>query len=297
MSVCNQWVACKSYVGLWKHPVTSTWLALMLRRRPDERAVFSVTCSRIFEMNRRTTAQMEDDDVMDLEGSVTQLSKQNAKMERLMSKIGTQADNSEFRDMLASERKSATHLTKQILSHMKSQRIRGVVVGQFEREYKRFTNTVERIDLKQKQQLVALSHRDHDPTGEQILREEEAYGGSSHSLKQDQLQESEIEFLEYNVNEIEQRHLQIRAVESDIREMAEMWKDLQTLVEEQQVHIDVIDTAIVETKDKVVAAHKELEQAADYQSRARKRACCTAVLLIIIVAVVVVVVLVLKKSI
>lgn len=264
---------------------------------------------------------------MDLEGSLTQLSKQNAKMERLMSKIGTQADNSEFRDMLTSERKSATHLTKQILSHLKSQRVRGVIVGQFEREYKRFTNTVERIDLRQKQQLVALSNRDHDPTGEQILRDEEAYGGNSHSLKQDQLQESEIEFLEYNVNEIEQRHLQIRAVESDIREMAEMWKDLQTLVEEQQVsgrvrtlasrtqrprpmsdcalpfsrlcqvHIDVIDTAIVETKDKVIAAHQELEQASEYQSRARKKACCTALLLIIIVAVVVVVVLVLKKDI
>lgn len=78
--------------------------------------------------------------------------------------------------------------------------------------------------------------------------------------------------------------------------MVDMWKDLQTLVDEQQVHIDVIEQNIVETKDKVEKGHLELEQAENYQTKARKKACCSALIIVIILAIVVVVVLVLKKQ-
>lgn len=47
---------------------------------------------------------------------------------------------------------------------------------------------------------------------------------------------------EYNVDEIATRHSEIRKVEKDLGEVAEMFRDLQQLVDEQQVNIDVSAT-------------------------------------------------------
>jgi hypothetical protein len=125
-----------------------------------------------------------------LDNQLSQLSKANAKMERMLGKIGTPADNSEFRDHLSAERKSATALTKALLTSLKSQqpsRGHNSLVKAFEREYRRFANLIERIDVKQKQQIVALSLHSNDPLmADEVRREEEAAGRSS-SMIQSQL--------------------------------------------------------------------------------------------------------------
>ena len=214
----------------------------------------------------------------------------------MLGKIGTHADNSDFRDLLSNERSSTTTLTRNILSTLKAARQRGPVVQQFEREYRRFAQVIERIDLKQKQQIVAISHKDQNPLGAELEREEAARGHAG-SFVQDQLPAGEaIEFLEYRVDELAARTAQIRAVERDVAEVAEMFKDLSAMVEEQQVHIDVISDNIVTSRDKVESGMKELESAEYHQKKARKRACCCLILMLSAIAAVVLITMgVLKK--
>jgi t-SNARE complex subunit (syntaxin) len=50
--------------------------------------------------------------------------------------------------------------------------------------------------------------------------------------------------LEYNAAEIESRHHQIKQLEAEVLEVAEIYKDLQLIVNEQQTSIDSKQTDI-----------------------------------------------------
>lgn len=226
-----------------------------------------------------------------LEASLTQLTKHNAKLERMLGKIGTLADTLEFRDLLSSERATATKLHIASLNYMKENKTKGPTVGRFEKEYIKFAEVIKKIDLKQKQQIAAMSLREHNKYADQIKQEEHEdaqQGGVPSSFAQEQLQN--IEFLEYKQDEIATRHGQIKAIEKDIKEVAEMYKDLQTMVDEQQVHIDIIDANITETKVKVEKGAKELELAAEYQAKARKKACYSMIIIIVIILIILLIV-------
>lgn len=96
--------------------------------------------------------------------------------------------------------------------------------------------------------------------------------------------EQDIVFLSYDVSEIEQRHAQIRQIENDIVEVAEMYKDLSAMVDEQQVAIDLVEERITSTRDQTEKAHQELQQAEQYQKAHRKKMCCVLFLVLGVVA-------------
>lgn len=99
-------------------------------------------------------------------------------------------------------------------------------------------------------------------------------GQSQAQLLQQQQQQVDIQFLEYDLEEIEQRHQAIQQIEVDIQEISEMFKDLHALVQEQGESLDVIETNIVSAKDETIGAHEELLKAESYQKKARKKKCC-----------------------
>ena len=167
-----------------------------------------------------------------VEASLSQLTKQNAKLERMLGKIGTLADTRDFRDLLSSERASATKLHVAALAHMKANKTKAQTVARFEQEYKRFAVVIKKIDAQQKKQIVAMSYKQEpnayaDEIQAEAAQEGDADGFGPSSFAQEQLQN--IEFLEYQTDEILTRRGQIRAIEKDIREVAEMYKDLQTM--------------------------------------------------------------------
>ena len=128
---------------------------------------------------------------MNLDASLTAITKQNAKLERFSAKIGTAADTLEFRDLLSKERDAAMKLHTGALQELKRTKAKGQVVARFEKEFKRFKSIVNTIDLKQKQQIVALAGKSgdaHNEFSEAIQRETEEEGGAPSSYTQDQLQ-------------------------------------------------------------------------------------------------------------
>lgn len=156
----------------------------------------------------------------------------------------------------------------------------------FQPQFNRFQSITAQLEQKQQQIIQSLSHK------------EQSYlsgAGNNGYGAQQTISEGDITFVQYDIEEIEKRHMEIKSLERDVLEISEMFKDLAVLVDQQQEGIDTIDNNIADTRDKVENAHKELQQAEEYQKKSRKKLCCLTFIVLIVIAVIVTVVFVLKK--
>ncbi len=87
----------------------------------------------------------------------------------------------------------------------------------------------------------------------------------------------------------------VRAMEGDLREVAECYQIVNNLVKEQQTGLDSMSKNVEKTTVQIQQGTGELKEARNEQSKARKRMCCLAVILVVIIAIVVVIVYVMKK--
>lgn len=208
-------------------------------------------------------------------------------------KIGSQTDNSSFRDLLNNEIRLTVKLIRQCMSLLRENHIKKH--KEFELSFEHFRKLEENIDIKQKQVLSIVAENNHNTLLSHQIQEEEAKKGHAASFQSSSLQHVledgiKVEFLEYNIDEQEKRHREILEIERDVREVAEIYKDLASMVDEQQVNIDSIEKNITETHHKTESALKDLQSAEAYQRKARKRACCCGFLLLLIIGLIVLIV-------
>jgi len=221
----------------------------------------------------------------ELQAQIQDLHKRNQKLERMLASLGTKSDTSDGRSRYQKEEKAATALIKEIIKNMKAYKGSGEVIqrlrADFDAEMAKFQELSQKTEDKERAIMTAMGA---DATvAEEGLSDDQKR--SRHQQQQDQ--QIDAQFLVYNEAEISRRHEHVLAIERDAHEIFEMYKDLKTLVNEQQVGIDVIENNIQDSKAKVDQAHQELTTAEEYQKKARTRKCC---ILFIALAVVVVIV-------
>eukprot|EP01084_Bolivina_argentea_P134958 237897_1 len=87
--------------------------------------------------------------------------------------------------------------------------------------------------------------------------------------------------------ELEDRHQGMIKIEKSIKELQEMWMELNVLVTEQQEMLDHITRNVEETRDYVKSATKHLQKAEENQKCSRKlqmyACCCCLIILVILV--------------
>ena len=88
------------------------------------------------------------------------------------------------------------------------------------------------------------------------------------------------------VQDIEARHLDILKLEHQVLEIYELFRDLATLVDLQQESLDVIENRIVKAKNYTEKAEVELNEAEEYQKKARARRCCLLFIVLGVLAVI-----------
>jgi len=93
--------------------------------------------------------------------------------------------------------------------------------------------------------------------------------------------------LEYNEALIEEREEEIRGIEQGINELNEVFRDLATLVTEQQHMLDNIETNVSTITDNVRNAAEEVSIASRHQKGARNRTCLLLLIFAAVGAVVV----------
>ena len=164
-----------------------------------------------------------------------------------MAKIGTKADTPEFRDRMHQEQTATTQLVKSLLVQLtemtKSPSASAAVFQrlrqQFDREFRRYQSLNTQMDEKQvkvieavKAQKGAGGHYDEeDPL---TTRPQPTYG-QQYDQQQQQLtaQDLDIQFIEYDIEELEKRQREIGQIEQDVQEVGEMFKDLAVRLKEE----------------------------------------------------------------
>jgi syntaxin 12/13 len=254
----------------------------------------------------------------ELTNGIESLTKSNNKLERAQMKIGTPADNVDFREKFQEDQHNLTHLVKNLISTMKevnTQLAKSSSPAQlrqqraqltrlstnFDREYKRYQRLQSQSDEKMKDVMKAATTSSSTKASSSRLSGTTGnnYGSDARSsplLQQEQAQamEDQIQFLEYDYEEIQRRTRDIRLIESEVADVAEMYRDMHILVHEQQEGIDMIENNIMSTKERTENASEQLVSAEGYQRKARKKQCCVVVILLVIIAVVVTVVMIVK---
>lgn len=89
---------------------------------------------------------------------------------------------------------------------------------------------------------------------------------------------------------IHEQNEDIRHIEKDIADLAEVGKELNMLVVDQAEPLNQIEKAVVDTEEHVVEGHSHLADAAILACRARWKMLCIVLIAILIVVIVIVVI-------
>jgi len=88
------------------------------------------------------------------------------------------------------------------------------------------------------------------------------------------------------IAELEERYEGMLRIEQSLRELQELWQELNTLITEQQELLDNISYNVVQTRDYVESGVKHLKKAEEHQKSYRKYQLCLALCLVIILIIV-----------
>lgn len=132
----------------------------------------------------------------------------------------------------------------------------------------------QNLQERTKRQLKIVDSNITDEEAERIV----ASGQANGVIKQALISEN----LEDVMKDIQERHMDILKLESQVLEVYELFQDLATLVDLQQESLDVIENRIEHAKEYAEKAEIELVIAEQYQKKSRKKCCCILVVLLIL---------------
>lgn len=90
-------------------------------------------------------------------------------------------------------------------------------------------------------------------------------------------------------NDIQERHSQILELEKSLVELAQLFKDMQLLVNDQGILIDTIEDNVVKADAYVEHGVKDLQDANYYQKKSRKKKCCIIICVTVVVVIIILV--------
>ncbi|KAK9390367.1 t-SNARE [Lipomyces mesembrius] len=245
-------------------------------------------------------------------------------LHRLLGIVGTKKDSHEIRDRVTSLTDDTRELCKLLGEDVKQlQSWTDVTPSQRFTQQKlsrEFTSlladfqSVQRVSAEKQRQFViaAKSHLPgstqllspgaesfkYDYQQQQLLMQEQlpSYAQQSEQQQQQprrsQVQQQETldvvaqEEIDFQNSLIAERELEIQGIEQGISELNEIFRDLGTMVTEQGVLIDNIESNITNVADSTQHASAELTKASRYQKSSRNKSCCLLLILVVILAVV-----------
>lgn len=214
---------------------------------------------------------------------IQKLTKHNSMLKRMMGKIGTSSDTPSFRDKLEDERTGGQKLCKIIMMSLKdvqrqdsNSKTIHKLAAQFRTALTTYQGVSEEVERRSKAVVVTMSQNSRESPLTEAERQ--------NMYQQEQDMKISMQFQAYDVEEVEKRQQAAVRIEQDVVEVAEMFKDLNILVNEQQDQLDTIDGLIGQAKDKTEGAEVELRKAEELQKKARKKKCCALFVLLAIAA-------------
>ena len=154
---------------------------------------------------------------------------------------------------------------------------------EFSQELNQFNSTLRD---KQKRQITILDDKLSEQEKEEMINDYDR----AEAFIQEQFQMVQAsDALVDRLAELEDRHQGMLKIERSIKELQELWMELNVLVTEQQELLDHITKNVEETRDYVKSATKHLIKAEEKQKCSRKLqlyACCCCLIILILLIVI-----------
>eukprot|EP00475_Leptophrys_vorax_P013765 TRINITY_DN2011_c0_g1_i1.p1 TRINITY_DN2011_c0_g1~~TRINITY_DN2011_c0_g1_i1.p1 ORF type:complete len:214 (-),score=63.39 TRINITY_DN2011_c0_g1_i1:117-758(-) len=101
-------------------------------------------------------------------------------------------------------------------------------------------------------------------------RQSEASGNKkAQTLEQQQQEQVNLEVITREVAELEEREEKLKHIEGEVKQLAELFKDVAELISEQDEKVATVAANVQATKEKTVAAEAEIREAAKHQANGR----------------------------
>eukprot|EP00656_Telonema_subtile_P004018 TRINITY_DN11828_c0_g1_i2.p1 TRINITY_DN11828_c0_g1~~TRINITY_DN11828_c0_g1_i2.p1 ORF type:complete len:292 (-),score=99.57 TRINITY_DN11828_c0_g1_i2:74-949(-) len=243
-----------------------------------------------------------------IRSSIARLGDNVNQMNRMVSQLGTHRDTHELRTQLRETRRETSAMVRQtkdsiqLLSNPTSYQNSDWRIQQdrlrkdFEAELKRLKDVSTRsIELEKAFVAKVRGRSPHTATSEddrRLLEQEEKRSlleaEQEHQREQQSIQMDNM--IQYNENLIAERDEEVKAIERDVHEINDIFKDLAVMVTDQGAKLGNIEDYIITTADNTQAASEEVGQAYVSQSKARKRSCLLVVILLIAILLLVLIV-------
>lgn len=237
--------------------------------------------------------------------NIQKISQNVASMQKMVSQLGTPQDSETLRSQLHQVQHYTNQLAKdtssllKVFSHHSSpsdqkeiKMLKDRLTNDFTEALKNFQET-QRTAAHKERESVMRARASSGLTGD--LFED---GGSKNAVNLiDLASPTQLQMEEdVNLELLREREMAVRKLEADIVDVNQIFKDLAALVHDQGDIIDSIEVSVENATEQVSAGTKQLAQAREHQSKARRKKCCLVVFGVIVLAILITIIVIYTKN-
>ncbi|XP_076610524.1 syntaxin-12 isoform X1 [Chaetodon auriga] len=224
--------------------------------------------------------------------NVQKITQNTAQIKSMVNQLGTRQDTSELQDRLQQIQHYTNQLAKETNKHLKElgsvplpsssseqrqQKIqRDRLMNDFSAALKNF-QAIQRRAAEKEKESVARARAGSRLSTEDSSRDEKLV---SFDHQEDwghiTTQTEEVAITEEDLELIKERETNIRQLESDIMDVNQIFKDLAVMIHDQGEMIDSIEANVENAEVHVEQGTEQLQRAAYYQQKSRKKMCILA---------------------
>ncbi|KAL7643347.1 UNVERIFIED_CONTAM: hypothetical protein RMT77_006639 [Armadillidium vulgare] len=242
-------------------------------------------------------------------GSNIQKISQNVKsIKQLVNQLGTDQDNQQLRSQLHQVQHYTGGLAKDTNVEIKTFQNYAIPAGedprawqmQIDRLTKEFTQALNDFQTAQRQAAAKEKEalKEAKAQSDAAFFENETGGSALVDLsgKSNKSSQMQIQMEQEELQALQEREAQIRQLESDIFDVNQIFKDLATMVHEQGEVIDSIEANVEMAQQNVGQGASQLNQAAQYQNKARRKKLCLFIIFAVVLAVLILIIVLSTKN-
>ncbi|KAK6324222.1 hypothetical protein J4Q44_G00065610 [Coregonus suidteri] len=250
----------------------------------------------------RTQPQDSNTLIQTCSSNIQKITQNTAQIKSMVSQLGTRQDTSELQDRLQQIQHFTNQLAKETNKHLKDlgavslssapseQRQQKIQKERLMNDFSAALNNfqaIQRQAAEKEKESVARARAGSRLSAEDGASEEQLVSfDNQEDWGQTTTQTTEEAITEEDLELIKERETNIRQLESDILDVNQIFKDLAVMIHDQGEMIDSIEANVESAEVHVDRGTEQLQRAAYYQQKSRKKMCILAVVLSIVLTIV-----------
>ncbi|XP_068560519.1 syntaxin-12 [Cebidichthys violaceus] len=233
--------------------------------------------------------------------NIQKITQNTAQIKSMVNQLGTSQDTSELQDRLQQIQHYTNQLAKETNKHLKElgsiplptspseqrqQKIqRERLMNDFSAALNNF-QAVQRRAAEKEKESVARARAGSRLSNEDSSRDEKLVSfDNQEDWGQMTTQAEDVAITEEDLELIKERETNIRQLESDILDVNQIFKDLAVMIHDQGEMIDSIEANVENAEVHVERGTEQLQRAAFYQQKSRKKMCILAMVCSIVLVI------------